>query len=69
VGGDHQQHVVVRRADIRDPLGGNAVDEQVGFREIGERPLGLRSGGWFGGYVEWDLVQPMALKTGLAGLI
>ena len=27
VGGDHQQHVVVRCADIRDPLGWNAVAE------------------------------------------
>ncbi len=55
VGGDHQQHVVVRRADIRNPLGRNPVTEQVGFRKVGERSLGLRSGGWFGGDVEGDL--------------
>ncbi len=42
-------------ADIRDPLGGNAVAEQVGFREVGERPLGLRSGRCFLGDVKRNL--------------
>ena len=51
----HQQHVVVRCADIWDPLGWNAAAEQVGFREVGERPLELRCGCWFGGDVEGDL--------------
>jgi hypothetical protein len=46
MGGDHQQHVVVCRADIRNPLGGNAVAEEIGFREVGKRSLGLRGGCW-----------------------
>jgi hypothetical protein len=55
MGGDHQQHVVVRRAEIRNPLGRNAVAEQVGFREVGERPLGLRGCRCFCGDVDGDL--------------
>jgi hypothetical protein len=68
---DHLQEVVVRGADIRDPLGRNAVAEQVSFREVGERPLEFRrcwgcgcgdcwscgrcSGCWYGGDLEGDL--------------
>jgi hypothetical protein len=55
MGGDHQQHVVVRRAHIRNPLGRNAVAEQVGFREVGERPFGLRGCRRFCGDEEGDL--------------
>jgi hypothetical protein len=55
VGGDHQQHVVISCADIRNPLGGNAVAEQVSLREVGERPLGLGSGRRFSGDEEGDL--------------
>jgi len=43
--------------DIRDPLGRNAVAEQTGFCEVGERPIGLRlrRGGRFSRSVERDL--------------
>jgi hypothetical protein len=55
MGGDHQQHVDVRRADIRDPFRGNPVTEQVFFGEVGKRPFGLWGGCYFCGYVEGDL--------------
>ena len=64
VGGDHQQHVIVRRPDIRDPLGRHAVAEQISLREVGERPLGLRRGRKF----RWDMQWDLDLANGFADL-
>ena len=55
VGGDHQQHVVIRCTHIRDPFRGNPVTEQVCFREAGKRPLGLMCWCFLGRDMDGDL--------------
>jgi hypothetical protein len=59
VGGDHQQQSVVGGAHVGDPLGGHAVAEQLGFRELGEGPLRGRGCRCFGGgdWGELDLAN------------